>query len=304
MLQFRSKMTASAVAVALGLSLVAVAPAVAADKAPAAKTAAKAVKKKATKKKTKKAAAPRTVTACVNNKSGATKVLLGKKAKRKCAKGWTKMTWNVAGPQGAAGKNGVNGVNGVNGGPGANGAHGANGAVSVRDATGKRIGGFGGYSSLMGTFSLLQVIADDGGVYTYLDSVGKLFPILGLSSGGSPLFLDAGCAGQAYFPSGSMMGSGASELLGGSFRFAYRPFLGMSLLDLGPTRAWKLTTSVFVVPAVVPPVYQLGPTGGCGEIVDNPATPTSEIPIGPSDALLKLDPAIAPPDGVGPLTIG
>ena len=39
----------------------------------------------AKKKTKKKAAAPKTVTACVNKRTGATKVLLGKKAKRKGA---------------------------------------------------------------------------------------------------------------------------------------------------------------------------------------------------------------------------
>lgn len=307
MFELRSTLAASAVTAAVGLAIIA-APATAAGTATSAKsaTATKAsTKKKAAKKTTKKApAAPKTVTACVNNKSGATKVLLGAKAKKKCAKGWTKMTWNVAGQAGKNGANGTNGANGANGVNGVNGVNGANGSVSVRDSTGKRIGGFGGYFSLGLSISLMQVIADDGGVYTYLDSTGQLLPFTALGGGGSPLFKDAACAGAAYLPAAGASVFGSTGLTGGSARLAYRPVTGMSLFDLGPTRAWKLTSSLSVVPGIVPTFYELDATGGCVALVEDPSEPGSEVPVEPGDYLLQLAPAVAPPDGVGPLTVG
>lgn len=299
MLEQRSTLAASAITAAVGLSIAVATPAVAAGTGTAKPAAAKkaASKKKAAKKSTKKkAAAPKTVTACVNRKSGATKVLLGAKAKKKCAKGWTKMTWNVAGP---AGKNGANGANGAPGAAGVNGTNGANGSVSVRDSTGKRIGGFGGYFGLGLSLALIQVIADDGGVYTYLDSTGQLLPLATMGGGGSPLFKDAACAGPAYIPAAGASLFGVSGLAGGSARFAYRPVTGSSLTDLGPTRAWKLTTTLSVVPGVVPTFYELDMVGGCAPFVPEPG---GEIEAG--DYLVQLAPAIAPPDGVGPLTVG
>jgi hypothetical protein len=135
MLEVRSAVVADAITVAVGLSIAAAPAPAAGTVTPATSATAKkaSTKEKATKKSSKKqAAAPKTVTACVNERSGTTKVLLGAKAKKKCAKGWTKMTWNVAGP---AGRNGVNGVNGTNG---ASGAVAASGARSV--AAGARRG--------------------------------------------------------------------------------------------------------------------------------------------------------------------
>lgn len=291
MFELRSALAASAVTAAVGLAIVA-APATAAGTATSA-TSATAKKASAKKKSTKKQpAAPKAVTACVNKKSGATKVLLGSKAKRKCAKGWTRMTWNIAGQ---AGKNGTNGANGANGVNGVNGANGANGSVSVRDSTGQRIGGFGGYFALGLSVSLLQVIADDGGVYPYLDSTGTMFPLTTIGGGGSPLFRDAACAGPAYAPADALSLFGPSGMAGGSARLAYRPMTGMSLLDLGPARAWKTTSSLFVVPGGSPAFYALDPVGGCDVLDDAPDS---------GDYLVQLAPAIVPPDGVGPLTVG
>lgn len=296
MLEMRSSLAASAVTVAVGLSIAVAGPAVAAGPATGKSAAAKkaAVKKKAAKKATKKAA-PKTVTACVNKKSGATKVLLGVKAKKKCAKGWTKMTWNVAGP---AGKNGANGANGATGATGPNGA-----PLAVRDSTGKRIGGFGGYLMVGIPLPLVQVIADDGGVYTYLDSTGQLIPLSSLSGGGSPLFLDAACAGTAYMSMGSGPSPVLEPMVGGSSRFAYRAVTGASMLDLGPTRAWKLTKATTVVPPAAPTFYELTTTGACTAVIDDPGTPYDDRPQ-PGDHLEQLAAVVAPPDGVGPLTIG
>ncbi|MFA4927953.1 MAG: hypothetical protein WC558_05515 [Patulibacter sp.] len=287
MFQFRSSMAASAVTVALGLSLVAVAPAVAADQVPATKTAAKAAKKK-----TKKAAAPKTVTACVNNRTGTTKVLLGKKAKRKCPKGSTKMTWNVTGPKGADGKNGANGANGANGLPGANG-----GALAVRDAAGNRIGTFAGALSLGSPVPIVQVFGADGGLYTYFES-GQLLPS-GLLGGGSmsPLFYDPSCAGPAYLSSSPGSADLLSAFAGGTARIVYRYSTGSSFTNLGPARVWKFTTTTTIVPAVSPAAYQLDSSGVCAPV-------SSGDEPDPGDVMVALEAVQAPPDGVGRLVIG
>src|SRR5262245_28710432 len=81
-----------------------------------------------------------TITACVKKKTGAVTILSKKKAKKKCPKGSTKMTWSIAGKPGKNGKNGTNGANGSAGAPGSNGTNGTNGTNSppftVRDGAG------------------------------------------------------------------------------------------------------------------------------------------------------------------------
>src|ERR1700712_4048029 len=93
--------------VALGLALVCATSAQAAKK-----TTAKAV------------TTSRAITACVKTKTGAVKILSAAQAKKGCPKGSTKVTWNVAGANGAAGKNGTAGATGPAGATGANGANG------------------------------------------------------------------------------------------------------------------------------------------------------------------------------------
>ncbi len=291
MLELRSPLVASAVTAAVGLSLTVAAPAIAADKASSA-TAKAAVKAKAAKKKTtkKKAAAPKTVTACVNKKSGATKVLLGSKAKRKCAKGWTKMTWNVAG---TAGKNGAAGAAGTTGAAGAKGADGA--ALLVRDQAGNRMGFFAGASAFPVPFPIVQVLAADGGIYTYLES-GQLLPSGTFGASPSPLFTDPGCAGPAFMttpPSGAIM---MSVFAGGPTRIVFRSMAGPSFESMSAARAWKFTTSISTL-AVVPTAYQPDVAGSC-----LPVSPVELPAVG--DVKIDLQEIPAPPDGVGRLVIG
>jgi len=240
---------------------------------------------------------PTTVTACVKNKTGATTVLLGSKAKKKCPKGSTKVTWNIAGKNGANGVNGKNGVNGING---TNGASGSNGQpLGVRDATGKSLGLFAGFASL--GLPIYQVLVD-GGLYYYLPS-GQLFPVpllLGLSSSSySPLFLDAACAGTAYAAAPDAdSATFLQSFLGGAARFVFRTGAGSSgplpttTFDLGPASAWKLTTTHS--PATAAATWTLDDTTGACEA--SGSTFTGE--------LIALASVPAPPDGVGPLSVG
>lgn len=279
-------LSATTVAVTLGLSLVAVAPATAAKKkAPAAA----------------KTPATKTVTACVNKKSGTTKVLLGKKAKKKCAKGWTKMTWNVGGTNGSNGTNGINGANGINGTNGAAGVTGANGEqIAVHDEAGNRIGTFAGMGVVGVPIPIVQVLGDDGGLYPYLES-GQYLPMFSaLGSTSAPYFRDAACAGTAYISSEASSWNGLlSKFVGGSLRFGFRASTGPGLDLLGPARVWKLTTTTSVLPGPVPTLYTLGFGGACTTV--DPADPTSPDP---GYLLVTLESVPAPPDGVGRLTIG
>lgn len=268
MLRTRASLAAAAVAAALGLSLTTAATAGAAKKkAPAAAT---------------------TVIACVNVKSGTTKVLLGKKTKKKCAKGWTKVTWNVAGTKG---KNGLNGKDGVNG---ANGKDGADAPpLQVRDATGKSLGSLVGSLPLSALMPVFFVLAPDGGIYSYVGS-GQLFPVVS----GSPSFMDAACSGPAYLPTPADVWNGMmSKSVGGTTRLVYRATGGSSPLDLGPARAWKLTSTTSVVPRPAPPLYVLDSRGVCR------AVDPGDLPA-PGDLLVSLESIPAPPDGVGPLRLG
>jgi hypothetical protein len=301
----RSTLVASALTATAGLSLAVAGPATAAGpssssaKAPAAKAAKKTKKStKAKKNRTTK------VTACVRRKSGATRVLLGTKAKRKCGKGWTKVTWNVRGKDGKAGKNGRNGVNGAPGAPGATGARGLTGAdgrpLSVRDANGTRIGGFGGYFGQPGTpLALLQVIGDDGGVYTYLDSAGVLFPTTMMGMGGnlSPVFQDPACAGPASVGLGTGAPVSLAPLLGGSLRIVHRA-ANVASFEFGPVRAWKLSAATTVAPPAAT-FYALDMSGACVAL-----DPTDSSTPSPGSYLMTLTPTTPPRDGVGPLTVG
>jgi hypothetical protein len=62
-----------------------------------------------------------TLKACVNKKSGAVRLISGKK---KCRKSEKKISWNTKGVAGTNGTNGTNGANGINGTNGTNGAPG------------------------------------------------------------------------------------------------------------------------------------------------------------------------------------
>lgn len=260
----RPSLALAGIAAALSLSLVAVGPA---------------------------QAATSKVTACVNKQTGATKVLLGKKAKKKCAKGWTKVTWNT---KGTSGKNGTNGATGPGGATGATGAAGANGAsapiLNVHNADGSVLGALAGVFPLSDTTPIVFVLVQ-GGIYTYLMS-GPLYP----PTSSSPVFLDNTCSGTAYTTVATMTYPIlVGPLVGGPSRIAFRSssLVGSNLV-FGATRAWSYTAGHSTIPGPPPPAYQLSYTGAC-------ASAPAVLKAG--DQLVTLQSVPAPPDGVGPLTI-
>lgn len=265
MLRTRSSLVAAAVAAGLGLSLTTAATAGAAKKKP-----------------------PATVTACVNAKSGATKVLLGKKATKKCAKGWKKVTWNVAGTKGKTGLNGKDGVNGANGKDGTNAP-----PIQVRDATGRSLGSLVSSFPMSVLVPIFFVLTPDGGIYAYAES-GQVVPI----GTESPSFLDAACSGPAYLTTPADVWNGMmSKFVGGTARVVYRAASGSSLLDMGPARVWKLTSTTSVVPSPAQSLYELDSRGVCRAVAPG------DLPA-PGDLLVSLESIPAPPDGVGSLRLG
>jgi uncharacterized low-complexity protein len=229
-------------------------------------------------------ATAKTVTACVNKKSGATKVLLGSKAKKKCPKGSTKVRWSVSGKNGANGVSGTNGTNGKD-----------TSALQVRDSAGNVLGRFAG-TTLFSAVPIYNVLASDGGLYMYLPS-GELEPSLAAGAGGI-VFADSGCAGTAY-ANVSAPPSSSLSLFVGPARLVYR---SGNLGAESPARVWKYTSTTLTVPSPAPTYYQLDPTGACVAIVAGP-NPLI-LPLIAGNALIALESTPAPPDGVGPLTIG
>ena len=233
----------------------------------------------------------KTVTACVNTKSGATKVLLGAKAKKKCAKGWSKVRWSVAGKNGANGSNGSNGANGANGAAGKNAV-----GLQVRDSAGTVLGTYAGMITLA-PYPVYVVLGSDGGIYNYLAD-GQLWPSGILTAVTSPVFLDSTCAGTAYanFRSGP---SSFVSLFVGHTRFVYRPVTADG--SLGTPRTWKYTSTTIVVPSPAPTYYQLDFAGTCAPMTGVPPNPNPAPVAG--NALIELASTPAPPDGVGTLTL-
>lgn len=221
------------------------------------------------------AAAPATaatVTACVKSRTGTFTILLGAKARKACPKGSRKVRWNAPGRTGARGRQGA---------PGATGGAGPVGRRQVvRDAAGTALG------TLLGVLlegpAIFMVQREDGGVYYYYGS-GQLLPLT------SPQFTAADCSGTAYLkPSASPPFDKAGVLanVGGPARIVHR----VTDPAFGPARAWKLTSTVQAL--VATQLYRLDGTGAC--VMDG----------GPvSGDVVALEAVVAPPDGIGPLTL-
>lgn len=131
-----------------------------------------------------------TLTACVNKKTGATKMVFGNKAKRKCPKGSRKVTWpNESG-------------------------------LSVFDATGRKVGRLLGVTQ-SGPYTIFQVLRN-GGAYSYMAG-GPLFPTFDPITGPFPVsFKTADCSGKAYLAAGGVQPPFFQDLLKRSYRGQYR----------------------------------------------------------------------------------
>ncbi len=208
----------------------------------------------------------KTVVACVKKKDGKVKILTTKKKqKKKCKKGWKKVSWNQTGKTGPQGPVGATGPQGP--------------AQEVKDGTGKTLGKFlGTYPAAVPIFSVLI----DGGAYLYYPD-GKVLPL----GGTSPSFKTNVCSGTPYTQSTSAQTTaflvGAA---GGPTRVVYRP----TTPTFGPTSAWAFTATT--ENAVNLQLYSLNSSGVC--------TAAGALFTG---TLITLQQVTAPPDVPGPLTV-
>ena len=193
----------------------------------------------------------KTVKVCVKKSSGEMRLL----TKKKCKKGWKKVTWNQKGKTGPQGKQGDQGPN-----------------LTVKDSTGKVLGRFVGLYPA--GFSLMFVEVD-GGIYLYGPN-GQVFPALS----SSPSFKTNTCNGTAYIEASSPQ---TTQLLtqsaGGPSRFIHR----VTVPAVGEIKAWSLTSTTETVNQMM---YELNASGACvadanynGTLVAlQSVTPPSDVP--------------------------
>jgi hypothetical protein len=171
--------------------------------------------------------------ACVNNKTGDMRLVSGKKAKKKCPKGWRKVRWEqVKGNLG----------------------------YRAYSADGKLVGKVVGVTPIPGGLTTLSILRN-GGRYDYTFG-GFLFPAAGIS-GLSLSFTTPDCSGPAYAPLG---GSPTPEYealirsqISGSFRVTART---ITPFGFGPSKAWKFNGASQNV-AVPTDLYEEGTDGTC-----------------------------------------
>lgn len=149
------------------------------------------------------------LTACVNKKNGNVKMRFGKKAKRKCPKGWRKISWNDSR---------------------------TSTVPSVYGADGSRVGKFIGSGFLFAPWPLYNV-QRSGGQYLYDAGTGEMMALFG-----SPAYQDAGCAGDAVLqisaanPLPVAVINRYQRKFQGTFRWVFRT--ENALGDLGAPLVW------------------------------------------------------------------
>ena len=154
----------------------------------------------------------------------------------------------------------------------------------VLNADGSVLGTLAGTFAEGGGIAIFQVLVD-GGLYTYYGS-GQLVP-LGSSS---PSFKNDSCTGTAFFSIEQVtFDQLISKLAGGPSRIVFRAFNGGTF---GPISAWQFTKASQNVSGQN--LWEFDSNGSC--------VPDSESPF--TGLLAELDAVPAPPDGIGPLTLG
>ena len=170
----------------------------------------------------------KTVKVCVKKSSGEMRLL----TKKKCKKGWKKVTWNQKGKTGPQGKQGDQGPN-----------------LTVKDGTGKVLGKFVGMYPAGFTLMFVEI---DGGVYLYAPN-GQVFPAIS----SSPAFKTNTCTGTGYIRSSSPQSTLLyTQSAGGPSRVIYR----VSNPSPGPISAWALTATTETVNQTM---YILNSSGVC-----------------------------------------
>lgn len=219
------------------------------------------------------AAQAATITACVKKTTGAVTIVAGKKAKKKCPKGSTKVRWSTTGTRGKPGARGPAGTPGVTGPAGVAGP-----PLFVRDKNGASLGQFMG--SVPSPLPYMGVLRD-GGLFYYLGT-GQLLPME------SPKFKTSACTLTAAYISTSSALEAAllTGSAGGPGRIVYRT----TSPAWGPAAAWKFTATTEVAAAAQ--LYALDSGGVCA---------ASGGPF--NGTLIALEPTSAPADALGPLTI-
>ena len=193
----------------------------------------------------------KTVKVCVKKKSGEMRLL----KKKKCKKGWKKVTWNQKGATDPQGDQGAQGPN-----------------LTVKDGTGAVLGKFVGLYPAGFTLMFVEIA---GGIYLYTPN-GQVFPALS----GSPSFKTNTCNGTAYLRSSSPQ---TTQLYTGSAGGPSRILYRATTPAPGPISAWEITTSTEVVNQTM---YILSNAGVCtadgnhnGTIVAlQSVTPPADVP--------------------------
>ena len=181
-----------------------------------------------------------TLTACVNKKTGEMKMRFGKKARKKCPKGYKKVTWNDSATSKLA---------------------------SVYAADGTLVGDFLGAGAFFAPWPLYQVGRTDGGQYLYNAGDGAMQAL------GSPDFTDATCTGTGYLgvnsatPIPTAVVARYVKSLQGSTRIVFRT--ENALGDLGVPRVWTGSGQSQAVGAAITTYDLNSETGACE--VDDPA---------------------------------
>lgn len=204
-----------------------------------------------------------TLTACVNKKTGEMKMRFGNKAKKKCPKGYKKITWNDSS---------------------------TSSLPTVYGADGTRVGKYLG-SGILSSFPIYTVLRN-GGQYLYLAGTGEMFG----GFIGSPVFTDPTCSGTAYASfSGSLSTAETNrylKLFGGTFRTVFRT--ESALGDFGTPLVWTGNGTSTLAAAVT--LYELNDETGACEISSGGAF--TGVLFG-----LRSVPAPTPYDFQGPLEI-
>lgn len=184
-----------------------------------------------------------TVTACVKKKNGKVKILTTKKKqKKKCQKGWKKVSWNQTGSPGPQGPTGPAGTQGP--------------SQIVKDGIGNTVGK---YLGLFPAGVAVMSVLVDGGAYLYYPD-GKLI------GNTSPYFKTMTCTGTPYVKSSSpQMTLLYVDSAGGPSRLAYRK----SNPTLGPASAYAFTRTTEVVNQTL---YSWSETGLCTNVGNHNGT--------------------------------